>query len=528
MSKQLNYKITIGLSLLLIFKFYFYTRGYFFSNFVAINLLYQCIILLILNLVIILVYFKVLNFFKEIYFIYNFLLTILVTLLTVYTIKTFFYFINIISFKEFILRYVLINLNISYSVKTILIFIVPYFIFFLALIGFKKKENYLRFLSILGFIFLLNFIYSLSSNIYAQNTKSEIDKFEPYALNKEKENFDKDRKVIWIFFDAFDPYYAFNKGIVELKNFKDYKKKSIYFSNATSPSNGTLVSMLANLIGTDAEDITINKNSIDIRTPDKKYINFNKDNTIFGRLESDGLNSEIYSSVLDYCSLLKVQNCQAKKYEEETFSNKWYSGIALTYPIVSQFNLLMSLLSKSDNSKEIPNKRNFSFAELDFKKFNDQLASLTDIDGIGYVNFDIFENFLKSENSMLFVHLYLPHTPADYIKQMLSLNTNNINEDYFLNLIYTDFVLSRIINEIKNNRKKDLLLVLNSDHWYDSGSEFDKIQRPVLQIFNIIDDESGMNIQEKVFTYQTQEIIHKYLTKEINNKLDILNYYKKD
>ena len=36
-----------------------------------------------------------------------------------------------------------------------------------------------------------------------------------------------------------------------------------------------------------------------------------------------------------------------------------------------------------------------------------------------------------------------------------------------------------------------------------------------------------MNIQEKVFTHQTQEIIQKYLTKEINNKLDILNYYKK-
>ena len=127
----------------------------------------------------------------------------------------------------------------------------------------------------------------------------------------------------------------------------------------------------------------------------------------------------------------------------------------------------MSLLSKSDNSKEIPNQRNFSFAELDFKKFNDQLASLSDIDGIGYVNFDIFENSLNLKILMLFVHLYLPHTPADYIKQKLSLNTNNINEDYFLNLIYTDFVLSRIINEIKNNRKKDLLIVLNSDHWYD-------------------------------------------------------------
>ena len=58
-------------------------------------------------------------------------------------------------------------------------------------------------------------------------------------------------------------------------------------------------------------------------------------------------------------------------------------------------------------------------------------------------------------------------------------------------------------------------------------NKFDKIQRPVLQIL-IIDDEDGMNIQGKVFTHQTQEIILKYLTKEINNKLDILNYYKKD
>ena len=93
--------------------------------------------------------------------------------------------------------------------------------------------------------------------------------------------------------------------------------------------------MLANLIGTDAESVTVKKKLISIVTPDKKYINFNKNNTIFGRLESDGLSSEIYSSALDYCSLLKIQNCRAKKYEEENFSNRWYSGIALTYPIVS-------------------------------------------------------------------------------------------------------------------------------------------------------------------------------------------------
>ena len=46
------------------------------------------------------------------------------------------------------------------------------------------------------------------------NTKSEIDKFEPYVLNKD--NFDKDRKVIWIFLMHLIRIMHL-KGIVELK-----------------------------------------------------------------------------------------------------------------------------------------------------------------------------------------------------------------------------------------------------------------------------------------------------------------------
>ena len=36
----------------------------------------------------------------------------------------------------------------------------------------------------------------------------------------------------------------------------------------------------------------------------------NKENTIFGRLEENNLQYQIYSSALDYCSLLNVKNCK--------------------------------------------------------------------------------------------------------------------------------------------------------------------------------------------------------------------------
>ena len=453
MSSHFDYKIKIGLSLLLIFKFYFYTRGYFFSNFNTANLLIQCIVLLIVNLLIVLCCFRALSFFQKNYFLYNLSLSVLASLLTVYTIKTFFYFANIISFKEFLLNYVVVNLNLSNSIKVILVFIFPYLLFFSLFVFLNKKENYLKFLSIFGYLFLINMIYSVGLNLYFQYNKFEIDKFEPYTTTKK--NYNSDRKVIWVIFDDFDPKYAFHEKKVKLKNFEKLKKNSIYFSKSMAPADSTLVSMTANLVGTHIKGITTINSTIELITPKEKFIKFNKENTIFGRLEENNLQYQIYSSALDYCSLLNVKNCKAIKYEFHLnhFSNKWYSGIGLTYPVLSQLKLFFSIISKDKNNDE-KLKRNFSFSELNLDKYDNQLKKIKDIDGFGISNFDIFNKFLKSDSSLLFVHLYLPHEPADYIKQKLSLITNGGTEDYYLNLLYSDYVLSRIIDDINDNYQK--------------------------------------------------------------------------
>ena len=234
----------------------------------------------------------------------------------------------------------------------------------------------------------------------------------------------------------------------------------------------------------------------------------------------------MYSSNLDYCSLLQLENCKARKYEFENFSDQWYSGINLTYPILSQLRLLFSIINKKKIETKKKLERNFSFDKLDLDNYKNQLKTIKDFDGVGIVDTDIFRRFLNSNNSMLFVHLYLPHTPADYIKNKLSLITNNITEDYYLNLVYADYILSRILDDIKNH--ENLMLVLNSDHWYNSGAEIDKKPRPVLQIFKIIGDKDQEKIDKKIFTYQTQEVIHKFLKKEINKTEDILEFYQVD
>ncbi len=522
MSSYIDYSVKVGLSLLLVFKFYFFTRGFFFSNFNSSSLLLQSGALFILNFILILLSFKVLDFFYETRFIYNLLLTCLVSLLSVYTIKTFFYFVNIISFKDFFFNFVLQNLDFKYAIKIILTFIFPYIFFFVLFFFYKKKENYLKFLSILGYLFLLNFVYTIGSNFYFQYSKHEISDFKPYTFKKKELKLD--RKVVWIIFDAFDPKYAFENEIVSLKNFNKLSKNSIYFSHALSPSDDTIRSMTANLIGSRTNGVIVNKKSIEIISPDQSYIKFKKENTIFGRLEKSNLNYEVYSSTLDYCNLLKIKNCKAKKYEDGNFSTKWYSGINLTYPILSQLNLFVSLF-KEKVPKEIL-KMNFLFSELNFDFYQDELYQIKDIDGEGIVDYDKIKNFLNSNSSLLFIHLYLPHTPANYIKEKLSLITENINQDYYLNLLYTDYVLSRILRVIDESEQQDLMLVLNSDHWYNSGEEFDKIERPVLQLLKIKNENNSKIFDNPISTHYTQEIIHKYLNEELKNSDDILNFVR--
>ena len=84
------------------------------------------------------------------------------------------------------------------------------------------------------------------------------------------------------------------------------------------------------------------------------------------------------------------------------------------------------------------------------------------------INFLDFEEYVNNEFNLIFFHLFIPHTEtisSDYIKKKFgNIQTTNDDEEYLLNLKFTDFIIGNILEKINKSVNKDILLILSSDH----------------------------------------------------------------
>ena len=84
-------------------------------------------------------------------------------------------------------------------------------------------------------------------------------------------------------------------------------------------------------------------------------------------------------------------------------------------------------------------------------------------------------------------------------------------------------MINKIFNKIKENDKKDIMLILSSDHWRRSRSP-EKAQ-PSLLLIKIKSDSDKIEIFKENSNIYLYDIIHKYLSKKINFHNDIKTIY---
>ena len=134
---------------------------------------------------------------------------------------------------------------------------------------------------------------------------------------------------------------------------------------------------------------------------------------------------------------------------------------------------------------------------------------------------------IYQNTNLIFFHLFVPHTKSSsssYIrKQFNNIFPENDDEEYLLNLKFTDILINKIFNKINENEKKDIMLILSSDHWRRSRSP-EKAQ-PSLLLIKIKSDNNKIEILEQNSNIYIYDIIHKYLSKKINFHKDIKTIY---
>ena len=123
--------------------------------------------------------------------------------------------------------------------------------------------------------------------------------------------------------------------------------------------------------------------------------------------------------------------------------------------------------------------------------------------------------------------MFIPHTHESsinrvekkYIQDYFNMNEANPNEEYALNLKYVDIAIKNILENISNNKNKNILLLLTSDHWRRHLSPLEA--KPSLFIAKIKGDETKFEGFKPVLNIFIPELITNYLDGKIGSHNDI-------
>jgi len=393
--------------------------------------------------------------------------------------------------------------KISSSVK-LLWFLTPFIISYIFVIFLQKDiHKIFNFLSILGLVLIMFMSYNILSWNKLRSSYGHTDKY----FNNQTE-LKKQRKVVWILFDGFDPEIAFSnkEHSYKLSNFIELKNNSVTHHKLFAPASNTFFSIMSSFIGEDAKGKKYRNHRVSMISRNNKEIPFTMENTIFGRIKSDGFSSSITGyGFLPYCFLFKVK-CK-------TFNRplKWYDGILNILHVRHIYQLL-----------NIEWERDFNTSIIN----------------------SMYE-FIESPTNLVFIHNQIPklcfrctHGLAGFAEKYYKYKFRAKDEAsaYTLTIKVIDSLLGEILNKLDTEqyKKEDTLLILSSDHWAPQILMKFKSREmnpkdsvyPALFIAKILGDNQKIELLEPDSGIHIQELVHKFLKKEISTHLDIKHFFE--
>ena len=529
--KNFSIKNIIGLSFLLTSVYYFYK----YSIFANKNFIIFFIDLSILFLSTLGIFFLVKFIIKKIE--YNFsnkkfidiLLIAFSSYLSVQSLKGFIFLINNkLTLSGLLIKKIFYIFEFNNLVSDrLLIYFTPYILFFVFYFIFKIKiSKIIKFISIIGYVFLsILFFREFDNNLKINN---KINENSLKIINTESiKNSNKDKKVIWIIFDGFDPQIAFNpeKEII-LPNFKNILETSVFGKNFYSPAKSTINSVPALLLGSQTRGHIIKDGKYYLKDQNLELIQLSFKNSIFGKLNQLGLKSSIFSSVLEYCTAYLKSNeylhCKEREKDHNYVTTKrYFEGVFFTFSFINKIKYLIQWPKEINNK---PTKTNHNYNDYNDLKIYNKNFDEDDVDGYKTIFYSEINQSIKDSN-LIFIHLFIPH-PGNYEHAKNVFNRLPIDDldSHMLNLKLSDIAIGKIISLIPDI--DNTMIVIASDHWLRSKDKNPKNIYPAMFLAKIMNDNKKITINKNSSSIYIKELILKYLKSEINNHDDINSFIK--
>tara|TARA_Y100000741_G_scaffold364605_1_gene356227 strand:+ start:2385 stop:4091 length:1707 start_codon:yes stop_codon:yes gene_type:complete len=550
-----KWKNTVGLSLVVTCGYFFFGNSFIFKP--IHFLLYETLVLLTFCLFSLFVFTRILKFFEKNYdfkIIIKVILIFFFCWLLTQTLKNFFYLANANSLSQFI--FIILGLE-SESKKLLssrlIIFLSPYILFFIfTLVARNNLVKIMKFLTIVGYIFFVIVSYNV-----IQRSLIYLNVFEKNELATVENKQVKNKKLIWITFDSFDPNIAFSNQYLKdntfLKNFNNFKNESFYHSNIYPPAKFTILAMPSMLLGKQPTGENVYKDRKAFINSNNELFEFNYENSIFKDLNDIGINSSLMSNVLPYCRFVKLDNCISTVTNEFTLENvklKLFGGITFVFNFFSKIDRFFLLLNKQDEiiakveNSEDPYHKNYKLLnnlnEIINHNYNNKINSINYLDvrkcckDVLFYN-DVSKNIISDENQFVFLHLLIPHPnnpdDEDFAQKVFEVKTRNDGQSeninsYIVSLKLADQLLGKILKEIENLEFDDLMVILSSDHWYRLKDKNTRKSYNSLFIAKIYGDETYFEAKNPSSAVYIHDLILNFFNDEINNHESIFNYFK--
>jgi hypothetical protein len=274
-------------------------------------------------------------------------------------------------------------------------------------------------------------------------------------------------------------------------------------SNAYSPARDTVVSLPSLLMGQFPAGYIIDRTGLSLHLRTGVFERFDQGNTVFAKLPGGPASGALLGYYHPYCAVLPALNpCVSIPMENV---GRWFDallpGSERVAAILRQYPGSAALSGKIFHTLH-PMYRITEEAVHDFPSF-------LGLDG----------------HSLIFVHVNLPHYPAEYAQRLLKLkDVVSFREGYNGNLALVDIMVDTAIRSLKEQAKtKDILLIVSSDHWHRVDSP--NAAQTIPWIAWHVDETDGHIIPQEISTVHTAELALDFLYGNINSQQDIAAWW---
>ena len=309
------------------------------------------------------------------------------------------------------------------------------------------------------------------------------------------------RRVVWIIFDEtdFGRMYSAERGSdVHLPNFEFLSRAAVFATNANSPASATLYSIPSLLTGIpiSGEGIRIDQAGVlSLERTNQTLTPFSEATSIFGALRARGLSASVLGFLHPYCNLFVLNSCHS-----------------IVWPEVGTLAAAMSA--------------NFPDGVSNWLRKTNYWENIT------RDSLRLLPQYIERPDSLTFVHLNIPHLPADYANDRIHKQASSDPlTEYDRNLALTDDVLGQVIGEMRGQvSREELLLVVSTDHWLRNRwyrADQPERSRPIPLIVWKVGEQDGISLAQPISTVRTSDMILEYLLGNITSQHDIARWWQR-